>query len=327
LGNVRAVVAADGTDANIYPDLAAFTDFYPFGMPMPDRTYTSGILSGAYRFGYQGQFAEKDPETGYNQFEARLYDSRIGRWMIPDPAGQYWSPYLGMGNNWISGVDPDGEYSLLGATWRMLAWGGRDLMHNKKNGEWGFTLAGDGEDGSGLRTDFGTEIGENVMIHIEKGSRPTFGPKPGVFPLNLLTNSYMNSPARFGDSRSNGRKHAGCDLYAPVGTEIRAIKNGVVIRNPSVFYRGTYSIEINHGNFIGRYCELKPIQGLVLGSEVTKGQVIGTVEKLHGIDQSMLHFEMYSGHGDGPLTNKQNLPYQRRNDLTDPTNFLNRLNH
>jgi RHS repeat-associated protein len=114
LGNVRAVVAADGTDANTYPDLAAYTDYYPFGMPMPDRVWTSGLLSGAYRFGYQGQFAEKDPETGYNQFEARLYDSRIGRWMIPDPAGQYWSPYLGMGNNWVSGVDPKGtEYSPI----------------------------------------------------------------------------------------------------------------------------------------------------------------------------------------------------------------------
>jgi len=62
-----------------------------------------------YRFGYQGQFAEEDDETEYNQFEARLYDGRIGRWMVPDPAGQYWSPYLGMGNSPVIGVDPDGS--------------------------------------------------------------------------------------------------------------------------------------------------------------------------------------------------------------------------
>ncbi len=56
------------------------------------------------------EFAEKDDETGYNQFEARLYDSRLGRWLSFDPAGQYYSPYLGMGNNPVMGVDPDGRF-------------------------------------------------------------------------------------------------------------------------------------------------------------------------------------------------------------------------
>ena len=32
----------------------------------------------------------------------------IGRWLVPDPYGQYWSSYLGMGNNPVSSVDPDG---------------------------------------------------------------------------------------------------------------------------------------------------------------------------------------------------------------------------
>jgi RHS repeat-associated protein len=141
LGNVRAMVAADGADANTYPDLAAYTDYYPFGMAMPDRVWISGLLSEAYRFGYQGQFAEKDPETKYSQFEARLYDGRIGRWMIPDPAGQYWSPYLGMGNNWVSGVDPDGRYSWAGALWRMVAWGGNTLYQSESTGEWGFSYS------------------------------------------------------------------------------------------------------------------------------------------------------------------------------------------
>jgi len=61
-----------------------------------------------YRFGYQGQFAEKDEETGWNHFELREYDPVIGRWMSTDPYGQHWSPYLSMGNNPINLVDPDG---------------------------------------------------------------------------------------------------------------------------------------------------------------------------------------------------------------------------
>ena len=59
-----------------------------------------------YRYAYQGQ--EKDPETGKEAFELRLWDSRIGRWLTTDPAGQYSSPYLGMGNNPVNGVDGDG---------------------------------------------------------------------------------------------------------------------------------------------------------------------------------------------------------------------------
>jgi|GEM_PF-6885305 len=67
--------------------------------------------SGLYRFGYQGQFAEDETEeTGYNNFELRMYDSRIGRWFALDPYNQYWSGYVGMGNNPINGVDPDGGF-------------------------------------------------------------------------------------------------------------------------------------------------------------------------------------------------------------------------
>jgi RHS repeat-associated protein len=61
-----------------------------------------------YRFGYQGQFAEKDAETGWNHFELREYDAIIGRWTSVDPASQYFSPYEAQGNNPICRTDPDG---------------------------------------------------------------------------------------------------------------------------------------------------------------------------------------------------------------------------
>ena len=70
---------------------------------MPGKQLIGGEL---YRYSFQGQ--EKDPETGKEAFQLRLWDGRIGRWLTTDPAGQYASPYLGMGNNPISRVDPDG---------------------------------------------------------------------------------------------------------------------------------------------------------------------------------------------------------------------------
>jgi RHS repeat-associated protein len=71
-------------------------------MPMPNRHTTDNN----YRYAFQGQ--EKDPETGMEAFELRLWDGRIGRWLTIDPYHEFFSPYLGMGNNPISLIDPDG---------------------------------------------------------------------------------------------------------------------------------------------------------------------------------------------------------------------------
>ena len=68
-----------------------------------------------YRYGYQGQYAERDRETEWNSFELRQYDAVTGRWLSPDPYGQYNSPYVGMGNDWPNQVDPDGGWSWAGA--------------------------------------------------------------------------------------------------------------------------------------------------------------------------------------------------------------------
>lgn len=41
-------------------------------------------------------------------FELRLWDGRLGRWLTVDPYHEFHSPYVGMGNNPISLIDPDG---------------------------------------------------------------------------------------------------------------------------------------------------------------------------------------------------------------------------
>jgi len=87
-----------------YSDIVAGGDYYPFGLTIKDRQ----IEREFYRYGYQGQNAEKDEETGWNHFELREYDPVIGRWTIVDPRRQYWTPYNSMGNNPIRLVDPSG---------------------------------------------------------------------------------------------------------------------------------------------------------------------------------------------------------------------------
>ena len=78
-------------------------------MPMPNRHTTDNN----YRYAFQGQ--EKDGETGMEAFELRLWDGRIGRWLTIDPYRQFDSPYLGMGNNPVSVIDPDGGFACIDA--------------------------------------------------------------------------------------------------------------------------------------------------------------------------------------------------------------------
>jgi len=95
--------------SDVVSEVLSSSDYYPFGLRMSyaDRP------SETYRYGYQGEFAEEDDETGFNHFEARDYDPVIGRWMVTDPARQHFSPYLSMGNNPISSVDPNGGEDII----------------------------------------------------------------------------------------------------------------------------------------------------------------------------------------------------------------------
>jgi Peptidase family M23/Putative peptidoglycan binding domain len=145
------------------------------------------------------------------------------------------------------------------------------------------------------------------------------------FPLSYVpTPSWHQSPLRFGANRAGGkRKHAGCDLYAPIGTPVYAVADGTV-KGFAAFYMGTYALTIDHGEFWIRYGEISRAiaSGLSAGQTVREGDQIGEVGDLEGLDLAMVHFEMYSGTASGPLTVPSSAPYMRRSDLIDPTPYL-----
>ncbi|WP_201723427.1 RHS repeat-associated core domain-containing protein [Zobellia sp. OII3] len=119
---------------------------------MPGRN-----IVGDYRYGYQGQ--EKDPETGKEAFELRLWDSRIGRWLTTDPYGQHASPYMGMGNSPIARIDPDGGYdSWLGAFFGWVGGGFKgNIGGDSDRGYFVATLDESGELGNGISFNYGTD--------------------------------------------------------------------------------------------------------------------------------------------------------------------------
>ncbi|NVK03791.1 MAG: hypothetical protein HWD92_03165 [Flavobacteriia bacterium] len=108
-------------------------DYYPFGWQLPERSFVGS--TGDHEYKGQGEYAEKLEELNWLSFALRAQDPRIGRWLSPDPAHQFHSPYTSMGNSPINIKDPDG------------AWGyenqyGEKVWFNDVVGIYSFTMDG-----------------------------------------------------------------------------------------------------------------------------------------------------------------------------------------
>lgn len=88
-----------------------YQDYYPFGSTMPGRTFNGGD----YRFGFNGMEKDDDIDgvSGSKlDFGARIYDSRIGKFLSIDPLYKKyssWTPYSFVNNNPILFLDADGK--------------------------------------------------------------------------------------------------------------------------------------------------------------------------------------------------------------------------
>ncbi len=135
----------------------------------------------------------------------------------------------------------------------------------------------------------------------------------------------------FGYQRSDGRKHAGIDLYVEngAGTPVYAMSAGTVTGISTTFYYGTGAVTIqNTDGSVLRYGEITP--AVAGGASVSKGQLIGYIAA-NGYDGgTMLHLELYRGNASGALS-QENTEYwyvsgsfNRRADLLDPTFLIER---
>jgi len=109
LGNNR--VSFTDTDDDGDADIIQEDHFYPYGMTMGDLSYVSGTKNN---FMYQGKEQQDELNLYWYDFGARMFDEQLGRWHVPDPMLQYSSPYVGMGNNPASIIDPSGMWGIGG---------------------------------------------------------------------------------------------------------------------------------------------------------------------------------------------------------------------
>lgn len=103
----RRLAIDDNNDLDVDHYLAnvkSFSDYYPFGMQMPDRNGSSPD----YRYGFQGQEIDQEWLGGAVSFKYRVHDARLGRFFSVDPLSfstPHNSPYSFSENEVIAFVE------------------------------------------------------------------------------------------------------------------------------------------------------------------------------------------------------------------------------
>ena len=107
LGSTMAVYRTTGTTAGP-PMLQHAYDYRSYGEKIDLTVLTDKVTEN-----YTGKELDDETELGY--WGARYLDLMLGVWISVDPARQFASPYLyvGNGNNPINGVDPDGNEVVM----------------------------------------------------------------------------------------------------------------------------------------------------------------------------------------------------------------------
>jgi RHS repeat-associated protein len=91
-------------------EILSATDYSPFGVLLQNRNFTGE----KYRYGFNGMEKDNELKGAGNSYDfgARMYDSRLGRWLSVDPkwkVAPHWSVYQSFKNSPAQNIDIDGE--------------------------------------------------------------------------------------------------------------------------------------------------------------------------------------------------------------------------
>jgi len=118
---------------------------------------------------------------------------------------------------------------------------------------------------------------------------------PIEYKKNIIIRNDDYGKGDFGASRSGGRKHKGIDLYAQVGTDIKAVRFGRI--KETGFHKGLGNyVELQHkGDLVTIYGHLQRVL-VQEGQWVAQGKIIGKTGKTGNANHPRmlphLHFEI-----------------------------------
>jgi hypothetical protein len=178
----------------------------------------------------------------------------VGRWTAVDPKRQFFSSYVGMGNNPIISIDPDGAYSKWGASIRAFFTKGSSDIYRVGN-QWGFN-APDGTNfevnGSmvnGYSSYFGD--GSGLDLDLTVGLQAGFNIKwVGSIDVNVVNfELWSSNPEKYYDNFTTVTNSLGVNIqpgtYKLIGGEIgqrqdvMRVPGGNKIRNYHTYAKGS----------------------------------------------------------------------------------------
>ncbi len=118
MGQPQACHCSESPYSHFYKaEVVSANDYYPFGMGMVGRSYSSGT----YRYGFNGQENDNEVKGEGNQqdYGMRIYDPRLGRFLSVDPITKKYpelTPYQFASNTPLWAVDLDGLEALYSTT-------------------------------------------------------------------------------------------------------------------------------------------------------------------------------------------------------------------
>ena len=250
-----------------------------------------------YRYGFQGQFSIEDSGISHNNFTLRSFDPVTGRWVTPDIYGQYWSPYLGMGNNPIYTTDPDGGFGVVGAVIGGVIGAG-------------FSIAGQVADGT-----FDWRSGESWgRVTLAAGTGALAGSGVG-----LLAGAGLAAAGEFGDQ-----------LIVNGGDVSKTNVTNILLAGGGAFVGGAIANKLVHSGFFKNEIVTR-IRVSSLDFKAATGNTITNLSHRQISSQIINNIfgEGFSAFAGGQLTNiSKDLVKRFINDMNQQSqiNFMNHLN-
>ncbi len=248
---------------------------------------------------FQGK--DYNRQTRLYNFHSRHYDAEISRWHAMDPQNQFASPYVGMGNNPVMMVDPDGEWvhlaigAILGGT---MNWISNGAQFNKQ----GLGAFGVGA----LAGALGAGIGSGVNVAMAGGSFGTgfAGTATGVASTGFLSGAATGASAGFTNGLVSGTGNsliAGNSLNSSVESGLKTggiqglsaglsggLFGGLNAQSKDLnFWNGTAKINITSAGADGD-----------IFTKMIKGRYVGEYEKVNVFESSALG----EGYGSAGIT-------------------------
>lgn len=139
-------------------------------------------------------------------------------------------------------------------------------------------------------------------------------------------------PGCFGFKRSHDI-HTGVDLYAPYGTPVKAMEDGIIVKIAwftgevigMPWWENTRAVYIEGKTGVFCYGEIMEDSSLQEGETIKQGTyfgyVINVLKKYKGRPMSMLHLELYD-HGYTDIWGVWGLGSEKPEHLKDPTPYL-----